>query len=71
MTVEIRTTEDEISAHNHAIAAAEIASQGVCQSQLFPRYERHITKQLSNALDRLIILQEQRQNKGPMGSFGH
>lgn len=34
------------------------------------RYERHINRTLSTALDRLMSIQERRENAGSMGSFG-
>lgn len=40
------------------------------QSDRLMRYERHITKQLHDALDRLQSIQQQRQEAGSMGSFG-
>jgi hypothetical protein len=40
------------------------------QSDKLMRYERHITKQLHDALDRLQSIQQQRQQEGSMGSFG-
>jgi len=40
------------------------------QSDKLMRYERHITKQLHDALDRLKAIQQQRQQEGSMGSSG-
>ena len=51
---------------------AEAVLQGLVipkNSELLNRYEKHINRNLYDALDRLQVIQ-QRQNAGSMGSFG-
>jgi hypothetical protein len=66
----IHTTEAEIHEHDRAIAQAEAASRSLSNTDSFARYERHITKQLNDALDRLAQFQKQPKHEGSMGSFG-
>jgi len=46
---------------NKEIDQAEAASKTLQTPELFSRYERHITHQLNEALDRLAAIQQQRQ----------
>jgi hypothetical protein len=67
---EIQTAEAKIHEHDRAIAQAEAASRSLSNTDSFARYERHITKQLNDALDRLAQFQKQPKHEGSMGSFG-
>jgi hypothetical protein len=67
---EIQTAEAKIHEHDRAIAQAEAASRSLSNTDSFARYERHITKQLNEALDRLAQFQKQPKHKDSMGSFG-
>jgi hypothetical protein len=67
---EIQTAEAKIHEHDWAIAQAEAASRSLSNTDSFARYERHITKQLNEALDRLAQFQKQPKHKGSIGSFG-
>jgi hypothetical protein len=60
----------EFKQHSEAIAQADAAGKGLQSTELFSRYERHITQQLNEAIDRLTELQQQRQRRDSMGSFG-
>lgn len=66
---EITQAEEELAQMNQAIQQAEIAKQGVQQPELFSRYQRNISRDLYEALDRLEAIRE-RKIKGSMGSFG-
>lgn len=60
----------EISHYDQAIQQAEAASKGLQAPEVFSRYERHITRQLNEAIDRLARIKEQRNQADSMGSFG-
>lgn len=66
---EINQAEEDRAQLNQAIQQAEIEKQGVQQPELFSRYQRSISRDLHEALDRLEAMQE-RKIKGSMGSFG-
>jgi hypothetical protein len=66
----IQTIEAEIHEHDRAIAQAEAASRSLSNTDSFARYERHITKQINETLDRLAQFQKQPKHEGSMGSFG-
>lgn len=66
---EIHQAEEERAQLNRAIQQAEIEKQGVQQPELFSRYQRSISRDLHEALDRLAAMQE-RKIQGSMGSFG-
>lgn len=66
---EISQAEEERAQLNRAIQQAEIEKQGVQQPELFSRYQRSISRDLHEALDRLEAMRE-RKIKGSMGSFG-
>lgn len=61
--------EEDRAQLNRAIQQAEIEKQGVQQPELFSRYQRSISRDLHEALDRLEAMRE-RKIKGSMGSFG-
>lgn len=54
---------------NLDIEQAEMKSHGVQQPEMFSRYQRSISRDLYDALDRLAAIQ-QRKSNGSMGSFG-
>ncbi|XGV98787.1 MAG: hypothetical protein ACAF41_07575 [Leptolyngbya sp. BL-A-14] len=60
----------EFKQHHEAIALADAASKGLQNPELFSRYERHITQQLNEAIGRLTEMQQRRQQRDSMGSFG-
>jgi hypothetical protein len=66
---EINQAEEDRAQINRAIQQAEIEKQGVQQPELFSRYQRSISRDLHEALDRLEAMQE-RKIKSSMGSFG-
>jgi DNA repair exonuclease SbcCD ATPase subunit len=68
---EIDSILEDMNRLEQEIHRTVIASKGISdQSEKLTRYERHITKQLHDALDRLQAIQQQRQQGGSMGSFG-
>lgn len=50
---EVEETLADVERYNQAIQQAEASSKGLQNPELFSRYERHITQQLNEALDRL------------------
>jgi len=66
---EIELTLADIDRCNQTIQQAEAANEGL-QSPEFSRYERHITRQLYEALDRLSAIIDQRNLLDFVGSFG-
>jgi hypothetical protein len=59
---EIDHTLAEMEAMTQAIAQATKASQGVQKPELFTRYQREISRELYEALDRLAEMQQQRNH---------
>jgi hypothetical protein len=66
----LQSRKQELMNLNLAIAETNKASKGLVSTEMIARYERHITRQLNEALDRLTKLQNQRKNGGCIGSFG-
>lgn len=68
---EIDAALEDMNRLTQEIQRSEKASKGISdQAEKLTRYERHITKQLYDALDRLQAIQRQQQHEGSMGSFG-
>ena len=60
-----------INKQEHSEAEAVIQGLAISEkSELLNRYEKHINRNLYDALDRLQVVQQQRQNAVFMGSFG-
>lgn len=69
---EVSRLQEELAdydGHIQAIAQAEVQSKGLQTPELFSRYERHLNNLLNESLNRLVAMQ-QRKNEGSMGSFG-
>ncbi|HIK15815.1 MAG TPA: hypothetical protein IGS53_11100 [Leptolyngbyaceae cyanobacterium M33_DOE_097] len=69
---EIAAIDQQLAAfeeHSRAIAQAEANRKGLQNPELFSRYERHITTQLNESLERLAQLKQRRNNGASMGSF--
>lgn len=67
---EIEPILADVERYKQAIQQAEAASKGLQTPDVFSRYERHITRQLHEALDRLSKTREQRNQGDFIGSFG-
>lgn len=66
---EIDRTLAEMEAMTQAIAQAARTGQGVQKPELFTRYQREISRDLYEALDRLSEMKQQRDHEFYMGSF--
>ncbi|CAA9574144.1 hypothetical protein AVDCRST_MAG81-2032 [uncultured Synechococcales cyanobacterium] len=67
---ELEKTLSDLKRYDEAIQQATSASKGLQNPEMFSRYERHITRQLHEALDRLSAIIEQRNQRDSISSFG-
>ena len=66
----LEKTLTDIKRYDEAIQQATSASKGLQNPEMFSRYERHITRQVNEALDRLSAIKDKRNQRDSIGSFG-